>query len=708
MVRQQAHHLRAVLQRGKLAVNNRLYAGAQGIMQQDPTTTGEVLLWFVSLVTPLAGRGSLERSPNVMLAGLEGNAEITEKWWLKGAVSVQRAPWRWTVREPQKTYERRQAAYDRLQVKQKRAGARLSNYRLVTFILGAASSIYLYRTVNEAVGLTVGALALAVFVYLALRHAQLDSRLKHAELLTELNRKGIGRLTGTWIESPDQGAEFRDEAHPFASDLDLFGRASVFQWISSAQTPLGRETLARLLKQPLKDRAEIILRQDAVAEMADGLAWRQRFEAEGILSAAEQNPTEPLLQWAKERQPAYQRPIVRLGLRVLPVLTLVMVVLCLSGGFVPGQVPALLAAAQFLLLWLGGKKRSRVLATVHRYEASLRTYAQMLRLVEGQSFRSQWLRKRQASLRDGAGRSAGEQIQRLAKVVEGISNRQNALFFAINVLTLWDYQCMIALEDWKAQSGRLLATWLSVIAEIESLCSLANIRFDHPGWAMPNIADDRNELHQSPSGLSARKLGHPLITKDRVVNDLEMRAPAQIFVITGSNMSGKSTFLRTVGINLVLAAIGAPACAEQFHCLPMDLWTCMRISDNLEQSISSFYAEILRIKQIVEAARVDRPICFLLDEIFKGTNSYDRHQGAKALINQLRRDGAFGLVSTHDLELGDLESESNGRIKNYHFRESYANNQIHFDYRLRRGISTTRNALYLIKMAGIELDEGTN
>ncbi|MGI6357904.1 MAG: MutS family DNA mismatch repair protein [Bacillota bacterium] len=278
------------------------------------------------------------------------------------------------------------------------------------------------------------------------------------------------------------------------------------------------------------------------------------------------------------------------------------------------------------------------------------------------------------------------------------------MFFLVNVLTLWDYQCLFALEDWRQESGQRLRTWLQVLAEVEALSSLANIRFEHPEWAMPQIISERGQPAAGSDVLHAENMGHPLLQQP-VTNHFSLGSSAQIALITGSNMSGKSTFLRTVGCNLVLAYAGAPVCASGFRCSLFHLWTCMRVSDNLEQSISSFYAEVLRIKRIAAAAKNQQQVFFLLDEIFKGTNSQDRHIGARALISQLQRDGAYGLVSTHDLELGDLQAASNGKITNYHFREYYENSQIRFDYRLRAGISTTRNALYLIRMAGIELED---
>jgi DNA mismatch repair ATPase MutS len=231
-------------------------------------------------------------------------------------------------------------------------------------------------------------------------------------------------------------------------------------------------------------------------------------------------------------------------------------------------------------------------------------------------------------------------------------------------------------------------------AELEGLASLAIIHFDHPEWAMPEIVPDN-------AGIVAVNMGHPLLVNS-ICNDISIDKHAGILLITGSNMSGKSTLLRTVGINLVLAYAGAPVCARQFRCSLLRIYTCMRVSDNLGKNISSFYAELLRIKQIVSASQTEGKIFFLLDEIFKGTNSQDRHTGAKVLIRQLSKVGAMGMVSTHDQELGDHESELG--IRNYHFREYYKNDEIYFDYKLRSGISTTRNAMYLIKMAGIDVE----
>lgn len=245
-------------------------------------------------------------------------------------------------------------------------------------------------------------------------------------------------------------------------------------------------------------------------------------------------------------------------------------------------------------------------------------------------------------------------------------------------------------------AGANFEKWINVIGEFEALSSLSVIRHDNPNWVMPEITSEISKFE-------AKNMGHPLLGETRVCNDIVIQIPHTVMLVTGSNMSGKSTLMRTVGINLVLAYAGAPVCSENFQCNIMDLYSCMRINDNLDKNISSFYAEILKIKKIVEASKEGKHVFFLLDEIFRGTNSRDRHTGAAILIRQLSKAGSLGLVSTHDLELGEMEKESISKVKNYHFEEYYKDNEIYFDYKLKSGISTTRNATFLMRLAGIEI-----
>ena len=269
--------------------------------------------------------------------------------------------------------------------------------------------------------------------------------------------------------------------------------------------------------------------------------------------------------------------------------------------------------------------------------------------IEKKKFSSEYLIKLKEKLVNKDGMKASTQIKKLVNLVTVISDRKNIYYFPINVLSLWDYQCLINLQRFKKASASFLKTWLEVIGEIEALNSLSTIAYEHSDWSMPKFQD-------GPPVFNAKKIGHPLLGSKRVYNDILIDKSHNIILITGSNMSGKSTLLRTTGINLVLAYAGAPVCCESFTCSIMDIYTCMRTSDNLELNISSFYAELLRIKKLVTATENKAPIFFLLDEIFKGTNSIDRHTGAKVLVAKLSNENALGFVSTHDLELGDIET----------------------------------------------------
>ena len=535
-----------------------------------------------------------------------------------------------------------------------------------------------------------------LFILLDIRHHRVIERQKFTAILMEINEASLKRLDGRWNGFADSGAEFMEVQHPYSHDLDLFGPNSLFQWINVANTFLGRRRLAHWIGSFPAATADIMARQEAIEELAQSLSWRQRFSAHGIAVATRLKDPAHLFQWAQERNPLFTRRSVIWLLRFLSLTTVGALVIFFGFRRLPFYLPLFLFLVHLVLMKIGRKKREAILVTAAAYQQDLALYKDLIRAVETRKFHSPLLKNLQSRLRPAAGGMASDQLRRLEKIVDAIANRNNAFFALINVITLWDYHCLIALEKWKAEAGRQLALWLETLGRFEALASLAIVNCDHPDWARPALAAE-------PCRYFAKDLGHPLLTEDRrVVNDLQIEPPTQTLLITGSNMSGKSTYLRTAGINLVLAYAGARVCARECRCSPMRIFTCMRVSDNLEQNISSFYAEILRIKMIVQAA-AEFPVFFLLDEIFKGTNSVDRHNGAKILIHKLIRHHAVGLVSTHDLELGELAAE-NRTVQNYHFQEFYENDQLRFDYRLRSGISTTRNALHLMKLAGITFD----
>lgn len=597
--------------------------------------------------------------------------------------------------EPKKQYEKRKAYYNRRLGNLTQTINRLSNIRLVMFLAGSGLAVFFYWTHRTSLSITSFAITVVAFAALVIWHQTLRQRQSYLRLLYESYDQALMRLGGEWKSFTDSGEDFKDPAHPYSGDLDLFGLGSLFQWINVARTFRGRETLKEWLSEPpVIDR--IIEKQEAIKEMAKNLAWRQRFLADGSMTKRTLSSPKGMIEWARTFDATYLRLEVLILARALPIITILFLFLYFVTSRVSFWYPLTGCLIQSIILFWG-KQRGKVLNAVYAYKESIKIYEKMIERFEKRSFQAKYLQSLKMGLRDREGKSASEQIRKLAGLADLIANRNNAMFLVINILTLWDIQCMIALESWKERSGRSLGRWVDTIAELEALASLSIIPFDHQDWRYPEI------IAENP-GIVAVKMGHPLL-RESVCNDLSIEKHSGILLITGSNMSGKSTLLRTAGINLVLAYAGAPVYAQSFRCSLFQIYTCMRVSDNLGENISSFYAELLRIKQIVIASKTEnKKIFFLLDEIFKGTNSQDRHAGAKVLIRQLSKVGSMGMVSTHDLELGDLERESARKIRNYHFREYYQDDQIRFDYRLRAGISTTRNAMYLIKMAGIDVE----
>ena len=327
----------------------------------------------------------------------------------------------------------------------------------------------------------------------------------------------------------------------------------------------------------------------------------------------------------------------------------------------------------------------------------LGAYSSLLSLVEREKFENSHLSELKEKLIGGNG-SASASLKKLEGIANAVDLKSSTvLYFLLNCIFLWDYHCVFSLEEWKSKYGKQAREWLETVGRFEAISSLAAIRQMYPDWAFPSITEGGMRF-------AAEGMGHPLIRKDACVrNDFEISGGACI--ITGSNMSGKTTLLRTVGISLVLAYSGAPVFALRLECPVLDLFTSMRVRDDLNSGISTFYAELLRVKMIIKHSHKEIPMIYLIDEIFMGTNSLDRTTGARSVLKNLDRKWIIGMVSTHDFELCELERESGVDVRNYHFTEKYINNEIKFDYRLHPGRSTTTNARYLMKMVGIELEE---
>jgi MutS domain V len=616
---------------------------------------------------------------------------------------------------PEAIYRARAERFAASLARAQKASARLSNARLAVFVGAVALVVvlgYLGLYLFTAFALVLG---ITVFTVLVVRHHRLERTIIADGHLHAVNSAGLHRLAGQWKDFPDKGEEFACPKHSFADDLDLFGRASLFQWMGAAETRYGRAHLAACLKTPALDREAIVARQVMVRELAPHVEWRQTFQAAGKEVAKANEDPDALIGWAEEKGGLTFSPLAILALRIWGLVVPVSVVT--FGYFIP--IPVLVALPLIANGWLLSRFKRHVqpvVVTLCHQRKNLEVYQSMLGLIESADFMgtgksapsSTGLSSLVANLGHGKV-TASHQAKELITIANWLDIRENPMVhFMLNFLLLWDMQWLSAFQGWKVRSGTQLRKWLEGIAQIEALASLSIIRFENPQWCFPTFTET------GPAHFRARDLGHPLIARtNRVCNDFHLGNSLDLggegalansscgVILTGSNMTGKSTWLRTVGINLVLAYAGAPVCATTLETGLFRIHTSMRLKDDLDQGVSSFYAELLRIRGIMDAARQGLQVLFLIDEIFRGTNSVDRIAGAKEVLLQLARLGAKGLVSTHDLELGQLADSHHELFRNSHFSEHFEDGKIRFDFRLQAGISTTRNAIHLMHLAGV-------
>ncbi len=551
-------------------------------------------------------------------------------------------------------------------------------------------------------------LLLTVFIFLFLGgfyqlmkwHVQMLSDAKHMERLAEINGEEDNALRHDYSVFPS-GKSYHDVDHPNALDLDLFGDYSFFQYCCRATTVIGRDRLANYLSEPAPV-TEINQRQEAISELKPQLDWRQHFRAFG--SEVKDNPShlKMLTDWLQDKDLVRGNKLLKVAFLLAPVWFLICLLLWVF--YVPWQV--------FLLIWLippgyilskTKEKVDRVHIRTTYTDEMLSRYAELLQQIEKQAFTSVKLKRLSSSLTAG-GQPASEEMKRLSYIISQLNVRYNFFAIFLNLILLWDLRWVYRLENWKAQQRENLPVWFEALCEFETLSSFANMWYNNPDWTLPKI--------DKAAAIDAQQLGHPLIhAEERISNDLFMPVRGHIKLITGSNMAGKSTFLRSVGINIVLAQTGAPVCAEKLVLSPMQVYSSMRTVDALHESTSSFYAELKRLKVIIEAVKEaaepdhqELPVFFLLDEILKGTNSVDRHTGSAALIQQLIYLKGGGLIATHDLELGRLEAESDGAVENLCMEVEVKNGELDFDYKLKKGVSKSFNATLLMRRMGIDVE----
>jgi hypothetical protein len=591
--------------------------------------------------------------------------------------------------DPRQAYqtrlEARRTAVARLDERHRTIG----NVRLLVFVIGGVLAWLAWG--RHAVSPFWLALPLAGFAILVVAHERVLRSRKAAQRSVAHYERAVARLDGQWTGRGETGERFLDPLHPYAEDLDLFGRASLFELLCGARTRMGEETLARWLLAPSEPEV-LRTRHQAVTELRDGLDLREDL---AVLGEDVRTGVEPEALAAWGEQPAVlQSRAARLIAFLIPCLVAASGVLWAVLGWRDPFFAMLAAVAIFIARYR--RAVSRVVEAVEQPAHDLALLATVLERLERERFTSPRLTALRTAL-EVAGAPPSVRIGHLNRLIEMLDSRDNPFMRAVGPLMLWTEQLAFAIEAWRRASGPALRGWLAAVGEIEALCSLAAYAYEHPVDIFP-------EFVAGARCFEGEGLAHPLLNETQVVrNDVRLGGDLRVLIVSGSNMSGKSTLLRTVGVNAVLAQAGATVRARRLRLCPMALGASIRVLDSLAGGTSRFYAEIKRLHQIMELTGGRLPVLFLLDELLHGTNSHDRRIGAEAIVRGLVQRGALGLVTTHDLALAAVVESLAPRAANVHFEDQFADGRMTFDYRLHSGVVEKSNALELMRSIGLEV-----
>lgn len=530
----------------------------------------------------------------------------------------------------------------------------------------------------------------ALFAVLVILHERNAKREKHARRAIALAELGLARVEGAWAGKGSAGARFADAGHPYSSDLDLFGAGGLFELVSTARTEAGEAVLAAWLLEPAS-RDEALARQQAVRELTPRADLREELALLGEEIRAALH-AEAVAKWGRA-------PEVKAfaGARWILLAVSAPVLVAFVGWLAQQWTLRPLLGLMLVVIPLALAMRRTVALALAGFEARARDLALLTGLtarLERESFQAPKLRALHDALASGGGR-ASEQIHRLRRLLEWLDSDRNAIFAIPAFCMLWRPQFALAIERWRRQNGPHLGTWLKALAEFEALASLSGYAFEHPAAVYPELSDEEGEF-------VATSLAHPLIAEAKAVaNDVSLGGPRRLLIISGSNMSGKSTLLRAVGLNTVLAWAGAPVRAKSLRVSAFQVAASLRTNDSLQEGRSRFYAEIQRLRQIVDLTAGPRRVLFLIDEVLSGTNSHDRRIGAEAILKGLLARGARGFTTTHDLALTRMLDQAGA--ENWHLQDELVDGQLHFDYRLRPGVVERSNALDLMRSIGLDV-----
>lgn len=565
--------------------------------------------------------------------------------------------------------------------------------RLITIIIIIVCWYFLYPLGFMYVLLPVFILAV-LFTRLIYADLKNKSHIEQTKFLISINEAELKALQHDYLKFED-GNEFKLKEHFYANDLDIFGHASLYQYINRTNSEMGNATLAKWLLQPA-NKETIIQRQEAIKELKGLHEWRQHLQALGAGKKIQAATKTRLQLWFQEKEQFIKNKAWQVLQYLMPafiITAIILNILELLSGYTRNYCLLIAAISAFYIY----KKVTLIHQQVSKITEELEVLTGSIQLIEETNFKSEYLKRLQNQFKN-QNSNASLKLEQLKKILERFDLRYNpVVFIPLAIIMQWDLQQAIALEKWKNKNHADVINWFNALGEFEALNSLAILSFNHPYWCYPEIKDDHFFIE-------GKNIGHPLIATEKcITNPIHINKAGELMLVTGSNMAGKSTYLRSIGINTVLAMAGAPVCASSFSISPVQVISSMRIADNLEESTSTFYAELKKLKTVIEKVNGNEKIFILLDEILRGTNSFDRHTGSAALIKQLVKHHAAGIVATHDIELAALKKDFPANILNYHFDVQVSNDELYFDYKLKDGICNSMNASILMKKIGIEL-----
>jgi hypothetical protein len=581
-------------------------------------------------------------------------------------------------------YQEHLKTYQEKEIKLKKQMAILSTFRLLVFI---TISILVYISFyNWKLVIAESIIGIIVFIILLSKHSKIKSERAFYKALIEINEDEI-KINGGDFHDRDQGLEFQTGNHFYSIDIDLFGRGSFFQYINRTSIKEGSERLADSLKA--NNIEDIQLRQAAIKELCNKPQWRQFYLAHASLVSTETS-ADNIVKWLLNHKPFLPK-IMRWLPISFGVFSLILLALTIFNVIDKSLIGYwLLIGLAVTSIYL--KKINNLSSNSDKVKETFRQYASLLKQIEGESFTSDILKQKQ-NLITFEGKRASVIFKEFSKTLDALDNRNN-LISAIfgNGLFLLDLKNSYQVEQWISKYAHTVEDWFEVIAFFDAYISLSNFAFNHPEFVWPDIK-------QNKVTINAKQLGHPLLNKSKRIDSDVIISKEQFFIVTGANMAGKSTFLRTIALHIIMANVGLPVCAQKSEYTPVKLISSMRTSDSLVDESSYFFSELKRLKYIVDTIK-DASYFIVLDEILKGTNSTDKAIGSKKFIEKLVASHTTGIIATHDLSLCEIEKELED-IKNYYFDAEIINDELHFDYKLKEGICKNMNASFLLKKMDI-------